>query len=137
MRFEREGKKPIEGVSEKQLRHQLGFKKGCDNTFAILEKEDGNYVQMIGGGVACCLEWRDIKSGKHFRAFVQPAKVPWKEPSKLGEILLSPEEYLFIDDVISVFSAFLNEKAFPDNIKWRDVTDKLADYGVLPPGQNT
>jgi hypothetical protein len=120
-------KKTIDKVSEKQLRRQLGFKKGGDNTFAILEREDGSYVQMLGGGVACCLEWRDTKRGKHFRAFVQPAKVPWKEPSELGQILLSPKEYLFIDDVISAFCAFLNNENFPDTIQWRDITELLKN----------
>jgi len=134
MRFEREGKKAIQNVSEKQLRRQLGFKKGGDNTFAILEKDDGSYVQMLGGGVACCLEWRDLESRRHYRAFVEPPKVPWEKPATLGGVLLMPNENLFIDDVIEVFCAFLNGTKFPSDVQWRDVTGELAAFGVMRPG---
>jgi hypothetical protein len=80
--FEREHKKPIENISEKQLRRQLVFKNsGGDTSFAILSAEDGSYVQMLGGGVICCLEWRDLSQKKHFRAYREKASVPWKENS--------------------------------------------------------
>ncbi len=126
MRFEREDKKPIEPVSEKQLRRQLGYKRGGDNTFAILTASSGNYVQMLGGGVACCLEWQDFESRRHSRAYVVLPRVPWKEPTKLGSVLLKPNEFIGIDMVIEAFCAFLNGSEFPEELQWRDVTEELA-----------
>ena len=49
MRLLREDESTIEPVSEQRLRSFLGRKRGGDTTFAILEDEDGSYVQMFGG----------------------------------------------------------------------------------------
>jgi hypothetical protein len=133
VKFEREGKKPIGDVTEKQLRHQLSLKRGGDNTFAILEAMDGSYVQMIGGGVACCLEWRDLNSRRHYRAYLKNPRVPWKEPNQLGSITLEPHEFLNIGDVTEVFSSFLLSRPFPSEILWRDITNDLAEYGIRKP----
>lgn len=128
-----EGKEPLENVSERRLRQRLGRKRGGDNGFVILESEDGSYVQMLGGGVACCLEWRDTAAHKHWRAFLDPPKVPWREPSTLGRMRLEPEEFLFIETVVEAFSAFLAGRPFPAEIKWRDVTAELSGYGIATP----
>ncbi|MCB1053823.1 MAG: hypothetical protein H6510_11325 [Acidobacteria bacterium] len=125
----------MDPVSEKQLRRQLTFKKGGETTFAILEAENGGYVQMLGGGVACCLEWRMSLSGPHFRACQFPPKVAWNEPSKLGSIDMQPEEFFFIGQVIEVFVAFLNHKPFPDYITWKDITQELQSHLGNSPGR--
>jgi hypothetical protein len=135
MRFVREGKAPLAPVTPAQLRRQLGSKRGGDNTFAILEAEDGSYVQMLGGGVSCCAEWRDLRAGRHFRAFVTPKKVPWETLSRIGDMTVRPEETLFIDDVVEIFCAFLQDQPLPGNIRWRDVTDELAGAGIAPPSR--
>jgi hypothetical protein len=132
MRFDRENKVPVENPTEKQIRRQLGYKKGGDNTFAILSATDGSYVQMLGGGVACCLEWRDVQTGRHFRAFQATPRVPWKNTTRLGSILLQPREFFFIEQVADAFVAFLRGQPFPPEIKWRDITDELAERGFKP-----
>ncbi len=133
MRLEWEDKEPVADVTAAELRRRLGRKKGGDSSFVILEREDGSYVQMIGGGVACCLEWRDTTAHRHYRAFVDPPKVPWRHESKLGQVSLQPGEYLFIEDVVEAFCAFLSGSAFPEHLKWRDVTGELAAYGIARP----
>ena len=133
MRFVREGKVPLEPVSESQLRRLLRNKRGGDNTFAILEADDGSYVQMLGGGVSCCAEWRDRHGRRHFRAFVVPKRVPWDTLSRIGDMTVRPEETLFIDDVVGLFCAFLHHQPFPPGIQWRDVTDELARAVISPP----
>ncbi len=133
MRLEWEGKKPIENVTEGRLRYRLGRKRGGDTSYVILSRPDGSYVQMLGGGVACCLEWRDTVAHRHFRAFVSPSRVPWRNESMLGRLLLAPEEHLFIEDVVGVFCAFLTEQAFPAEVQWRDITEELAANGVARP----
>jgi hypothetical protein len=133
MRLEWADKEPVADVTAAELRRRLGRKKGGDNSFVILERDDGSYVQMIGGGVACCLEWRDTTTRRHHRAFVNPPKVPWQHESKLGQTSLQPGEYLFIEDVVEAFCAFLTGGAFPDQLKWRDVTEELAACGIARP----
>jgi hypothetical protein len=126
MKFEREGKVPLDPVSEAQLRRQLGYKRGGDTTFAILTADDGSYVQMLGGGVSCCAERRDLVTGRHFRASVVPKRVPWDTLSRIGGVLVRPEETLFIEDVIEIFCAFLQAVPLPPHLRWRDVTDEFA-----------
>lgn len=133
MKFVREDESPVVDISEAALRRILERKKGGDNTFAILEADDGSYVQMLGGGVACCLEWRDIKGGRHCQAFVDPPNVPWTEPSRLGSVQVNPEEILFIEQVVDVFCAFLKGESFAPDVYWRDITDELAEYGITRP----
>jgi hypothetical protein len=133
MRFERENGAPVINISERELRRLLGRKRGGDNTFAILEADDGSYVQMLGGGVACCLEWRDMNRRCHYRAFVDPPKVPWREPCLLGQVQVRPQEILFIEQIVDAFCAFLNGSAFPSEVQWRDVTEELGDHGVARP----
>ncbi|MCP4549320.1 MAG: hypothetical protein GY835_22940 [bacterium] len=134
MRFEREGKKPITTVSEAQLRRQLSYKRGGDNTYAIIEDADGSYLQMLGGGVSCCLEWRDMKRRRHYRAFLAVPRVPWKEESLLGSMSIKPEEVLAIEQVTVAFCAFLGSRILPPEIHWRDVTEELAAEGIARPG---
>ena len=75
--------------------------------------------------MACCLEWRDAAVKRHFRASQTPPKVPWRVAAKLGDLLLEPGEYLFIEQVTDAFVAFLNGNPFPPYIIWRDVTAEV------------
>ena len=54
---------------------------GC--RIAILSADHGSYVQVGGSGMTCCLEWRNMKTGQHFRAFQHPAVVPWPGVTRL------------------------------------------------------
>lgn len=126
MRFERESKKPIDNVSEKQLRRQLSFKSSwADTTFAILDAGNGDYVQMLGGGVGCCIEWRDARTGRHYRGSQQPPKVHWKHRTQRDRLWLEPEEFFIIDQVIEAFVAYLHGRPMPEYIIWRDITDEV------------
>ena len=130
MRLTWEGKPPVERPSEALVRRRLLRKRGGDTSYVILEAPDGSYVQMLGGGVACCLEWRDMTSGRHYRAYVDPPKVPWRHESKVGDMTLAPGEHLFIEDVAVAFCAFLLHQPFPSNIYWRNITEELAAYDI-------
>lgn len=134
MRFERETAKPIEQVSEAQLRRGLGYMHGISGCrIAILIDEDGSYVQAGGSGMTCCLEWRDMRRGRHFRGFQQPPVVPWPGASRLpisgGDLSLQQEEYFRIGQVEEAFLTFLHCQPFPDYIQWRDITDELVAEG--------
>jgi hypothetical protein len=133
VRLEWEDRETVVGITEGQLRRRLARKRGGDSRFVILEREDGSYVQMLGGGVACCLEWRDRQGHRHYRAFLDPPRVPWREPALLDRMRLSPSEFLFIEDVVDAFCAFLKGCPFPERIRWRDVTDELQAVGIAKP----
>jgi hypothetical protein len=134
MRFERERAKSIERVSEAQLRRGLGYMHGISGCrIAILSDEDESYVQVGGSGMTCCLEWRDMKRRRHFRAFQQPPVVPWPGITQLpvsgGNVSLRQEEYFRIMQVTEAFLAFFHHQPFPEYIQWRDVTDDLVAAG--------
>jgi len=133
MKFQREGKKTIENASEAQIRKQLSYKTISAAKIAILESLDGSYIQVYGGGYTCCLEWRDLNTKKHFRAFIDPPIVPWTEHATIGELRLAPRECLPIKLVIECFCCFLKSMQFPEEVKWRDITDGLISYGISPP----
>jgi hypothetical protein len=133
MRFEREGKEPIDDVSEKALRQHFGRKVGGDNSFAVLERADGSYLQMLGGGISCCMEWRDMETHRHLRAYINPPRREWRKPTYIGRTPTNPDQCLFIEDVTEAFCAFLTDLPFPSQIQWRNITEALAEVGVARP----
>jgi hypothetical protein len=134
MKFERQKAKPIEHVSEAQLNQGLGYMHGISGCrFAILNDDDRSYVQAGGSGMTCCLEWRDMKRRRHFRAFQHPPIVPWPGITRLriseGEVSLHQDEYFRITQVTEAFLAFFHRQPFPEYVQWRDVTDELIAKG--------
>src|SRR5689334_19298258 len=134
MRFERQRAKPIERVSEAQLRRGLGYMHGISGCrIAILIADVESYVQVGGSGMTCCMEWRDMKRRRHFRAFQHPPVVPWPGLSRLpvsgGDLWLNQEEYFRIGQVEEAFLAFFHHQPFPECIQWRDITDELVAKG--------
>ena len=131
MRFEREKAKPIENVSEKQLLRGLGYMfRLSDSRIAILNAEEGSYVQVGGGCMACVLEWRDASRARHFRASQDPPVVPWPGITELrvsgGFVRLRQEEFFRMPQVQEAFLAFYHRVPFPAYIEWRDITEEVA-----------
>ncbi len=130
MLLEIEKKKPVQvgdfAKVEKALR---GLKSYGPHSYAILTAQDGSYLQIAGGRVSCVLEKRHQNDGKHYRAHLGEAKVPFKGTQTLmfggGHMQMEPDEVLFIDDVICVFKAFFDGEYLPSYIGWRDMTDVL------------
>ena len=134
MKFDRERAKSIETVSEAQLRQGLGYMQGISGCrIAILTDDDLSYVQVGGSGMTCCLEWRDMKQCKHFRAFQQPSIVPWPGITRLpvsgGEVSMRQDEYFRIQQVTEAFLAFFHRQPFPAYIQWRDISKELSVAG--------
>ncbi|MHA3916184.1 hypothetical protein [Halovulum sp. GXIMD14793] len=131
MLLEVEKKKPTQVKNfdsvEKALRD---LKSYGPHSFAILTAQDGSYLQIAGGRVTCVLEHRNRNDGKHHRAYLAQAKVPFEGKQTLmfggGHMTMQPDEVLFIDDVVEVFRAFFEGNALPDRIQWRDMTDIVS-----------
>src|ERR1700752_4910665 len=103
MTFERENATPVVNVSEQQLLHGVAPLGGASNCrIAILNREDGSYIQVGGGGMTCGLEWRD-GTDRQFRAFQDSPVVPWPgvtEPHIGGGVVrLRQAEFFHIGQV--------------------------------------
>lgn len=126
----------MDAVTGPQLRRHLAYHKISAPRFAILEADDGGYLQLYGGGATCCLEWRNMDSRKHYRAYLEAPAVPWHEPATIGDVQLQPQECLPVALVIECFLAFLesgHQARWPEAVRWRDITDELSAHGVSPP----
>jgi len=113
---------PISPVSEAQVRRALRHKP----TVCVLTDDDGSYLQAGRCGFCCCLEWRDKKSWRHYRAFQQSPVVPWPGVSRIfvldRELSLRQEEYFSPQQVEETLLTFLRQEPFPDYIQWREIT---------------
>jgi hypothetical protein len=70
MRLEVENKPVIEHVNAAQLRSAItGLRSYGPSSYASLTDEQGNYLQVAGGGITCLLERRDAATGRHYRAY--------------------------------------------------------------------
>jgi hypothetical protein len=43
-----------------------------------------------------------------------------------NEIALTANEWFLLPQVVAVFAAFLEQRAEPDFVRWRDITEPLA-----------
>lgn len=130
MRLEVESRPLVERPTEKQVRSAiLKLRSYGPHSYASLTDEDGNYLQVAGGGVTCLLERRDVSSGKHFRAFHGKPSSIFADGTTLvfngGEIQLLADEWFTSAVVADAFIAVLNGTPLPAGIGWRDVTASL------------
>lgn len=131
MRLEVEKKAPVDNVSEEKVRAAiLALRSYGPSSFASLTDEEGNYLQVAGGGVTCMLERREASSGRHYRAYgEEPSKV-YPDGTLLmfggGKIALQADEWFTAPVVADAFLAFLNGQELPSSIRWRDVTTTVT-----------
>jgi hypothetical protein len=132
MRLEVEGRAtPINGVTEAQIRTiLLALRSYGPSSFASLMDEEGNYVQIAGGGGTCSLERHEAASGKQFRAYQDARSKVFADGTRLsfggGSIELTADEWFTAGDAIDVFLAFLRREPLPQKINWRDISDILS-----------
>jgi hypothetical protein len=124
MRFEREGKTEIAGVTEKRLIQELSrLRSEGPSSFASLTAPDGSYVQAAGGPFLFFVEHRKADPSAHFRAWQNSPVVSFANGTLLsfsaGRVALQQDEWLTKPQVIEVFSAFLSGNSFPPFVSWR------------------
>jgi hypothetical protein len=131
MRFEIEKKAPIDDVSDSVVTAGiLALRSFGPSSFASLTDEQGNYLQVAGGGVTCMLERRDASIGRQYRAYGEvPSKV-FPDGTILmfggGQLTLRSDEWLTARIVTDVFLAFLHGQRLPESVRWRDVTEAVS-----------
>jgi hypothetical protein len=132
MRLEIEKKPAIDDATDAEVRAAImSLRSYGPSSFASLTDENGNYVQVAGGGVTCMLERRDAASGHHFRGYKDERSKVFPDGTALvfggGEIRLSADEWFAAQEIAEVFSAFLRSNELPPLVKWRDMTAMLAE----------
>lgn len=131
MRLELEKKTPLDDVTEKQLNAAiLSLRSYGPSSYASLTDDNGNYVQVAGGGVTCTLEKRDVTTGKHFRGYKDEKSKVFPDGTALvfggGEIRLQADEWFNVDEVSAVFTSFLKREELPTFVRWRDMSQVFA-----------
>ena len=99
-------------------------------SYATLSKENGEYIQVAGGRVTWVLEHRTAQ-GVQSRAFLSSPRTAMRGGltmsfAKGNIVAFTPEECLFIDDVVLAFHSFINDEPFPGHIYWRTLDE---NYG--------
>lgn len=134
MRLEVEGRPPIDNVSDGQVRAAvLALRSYGPSSYASLTDEEGNYLQVAGGGVTCMLEMRDVEAKRHYRAYHDIERAIHPDGTLLvfggGEIPLKADEWFAAASVAEAFIAFLKGEELPGSIKWRDVSELFPGLG--------
>jgi hypothetical protein len=118
MIFHREACEPLESPSIDTVAFELSCVK---SSFADLTKPDGSYLQVAGGPGLFLLEYHD-SSGQHHRGSQEVSQVPFPNGTILqfsgGNIAMNANEWFLRDQVVEVFSAFIEQRQWPSFIHW-------------------
>lgn len=125
MRFEVEGKPPIDNVREAQVVRAIkALKSYGPSSYASITDADGNYVQVAGGGASCMVERYVVKDSKRTRAYHDNPSLIRPDGTILsfraGNIPLRSDEWFMASQVVEIFLSFVNGTKFPTYCHWRD-----------------
>lgn len=131
MIFEREGNKPVQAPTPARLQREISrLRTTGPSSFAVLQRDDGTYLQMAGSPGGLVLEKREAPSGQHFRAYQDQPVVPFEDGTELvfaaSRIRLRAVEWFTLQQVVDIAVAFAAQRAEPEFVRWRDITDLLA-----------
>lgn len=108
------------------LPETLRLVDGRSNTFAILELENGHYIQTAYRDDGYVIEKQLGSLAEHFSAFDQEWASPAEPKRPFWQRLLggagraTEEQHTFaLEDVVACFSAFMGEGEEPAQIAWR------------------
>jgi hypothetical protein len=80
------------------------------------------------------LEWRDVQTGKHCRAYHDtPSKVIHDGTLLVfggGSVPMKSDEWFTADKTTEMFLAFLNSRKLPEDVGWRDITSVIASLSA-------
>ncbi|WP_139369554.1 hypothetical protein [Xanthomonas axonopodis] len=115
----------IENPDESKIRSSIkSLKSYGSSSFAVLENESGDYLQVAGGGVTCMLEKREGSTGKQYRAYKHEKSKVFPDGTVLafggGELVMQSDEWFSSEEIAEVFCCFLKSEAAPDYVMWRE-----------------
>ena len=101
-----------------------------DNSFVILGRSDGCYVQTAGARTGLTIEWREV-DGEEFHHVVlglgEPAEDAVTIECSVGEIEVGKHELLTATEAEEVFKQFLSEGTVPARFALRDMTHQFLE----------
>ena len=128
MKFDVEGKLTIVDPKIVQVSRSLkALKSYGPSSYASLTDGYGRYVQVAGGGITCMVERFDPQSGERLRAFHDKPNPVYPDGTILsfraGNLSMKSDEWFKSDQVVEIFTAFLNGSDFPAYVSWRRAPD--------------
>jgi hypothetical protein len=124
MLFQAEGKPDVSKPSVARLRSALkSLRSYGPSSYASLTDDQGNYIQVAGGGVTCMVERYEKETNTRERAYHDKPSPIRPDGTILafraGNIPMRSDEWFVADQVAELFIAFLNGDAYPDYVHWR------------------
>jgi hypothetical protein len=125
MLFQAEGKPDVNEPSIARLRSALkSLRSYGPSSYASLTDAQGNYIQVAGGGVTCMVERYEKETNKRERAHHDKPSPIRPDGTILafraGNIPMRSDEWFMADQVVELFTAFLNRETYPDYVHWRN-----------------
>jgi hypothetical protein len=126
MLLESENRVAIRNPSEKSIKAQIvALRSYGPSSFATISDDNGNYIQIAGGGVTCVLEKREGTTAKQYRAFKNEKSKVFTSETELvfggGTLKVQPDEWFTNEEVIDIIIEFMRgvESAHKN---WRELT---------------
>jgi hypothetical protein len=120
------GEKFVEIVcpTDKQISKRImSLRSYGPHSFASLDDDLGNYIQVAGGGVTCMVERYDVETGGRERAFNNIPNPAFPDGTILafggGELTLQSDEWISASNVVEVFLAFRHGRPLEKLMSWR------------------
>lgn len=121
MRLLLENDSPVDIRSATELLNILCNVDGTKNTYAILEADNGHFIQTANRGGGYVIEKQLGSTDEHFEAVPMGADITTRMKLPFWKRLLNPRPpaSFTLDDAVDCFAAFLGERDQPAHIQWR------------------
>jgi hypothetical protein len=130
MIFELENGNRLENIKKDDLDKYLRKINGSSNSYAVLEAEDGSYIQVGGGPVEFTVEVRHISSDDEF--FHWKARKKHSQSEAIKKIIISgslvdvqSNQIIDLETVISLFNEFYDSKYLSSIVAWDNITNEF------------
>lgn len=128
MIFENEIGQKIINPTKEQLEDMLDQLDGVGNSYAYLEAENGDYIQVGGGPIEFTVEIRENFNNGKFKQWKAQLRDSDEEGIRFviiagSEVKVRSNQILDIKTVKELFGLYLEGNQLPEIINWSDITD--------------
>jgi hypothetical protein len=126
MVLEREGCKPIRNPTTERIRSEIRrIRSTGPSSFACLQANNGDYIQVAGSPGGMLVEKREATTGRQFRGSQEVRRFPFPDGTTLSfagnHIPLRAAEWFTVDQVVEILVAFMNSTSEPAFVQWRQL----------------
>ncbi len=134
MVFESQNGRRIVGPEKQQVLEAIAKLDGVGNSYASLEDDQGNYIQVGGGPIEFTVEVRiTAQDGTfaHWKAGLLNSKSDGEKRIIIsGSVVrVKSDQVIDINTVKRLFEAFIDGDKLPDIVRWHDMTEMFYDSG--------